>query len=90
MATTMRTADVGGHLAAKLFEGLNPDVDYMPGNPFNLACTSGVIVTDIHPLKLVYPEGWYYAKGYFRNKFNTTSGSYEEIPMLNRDGLPWD
>lgn len=47
------------------------------------------IVTDTEPKDLVYPEGWYYAKGTFRNKHESTTGIYSEIDMLMSDGTPW-
>lgn len=89
---TVKTADLAASLAANLFAALNPmEVEYMRYHPFNQPSrpTIGIIVTDVNPDELYYPEGWYYAKGYFRNKFNTSSGLYEEIPMHKRDGTPW-
>ena len=89
---TVKTADLAASLAANLFAALNPmEVEYMRYHPFNQSSypTIGIIVTDVDPNELYYPEGWYYAKGYFRNKYNTTSGLYEEIPMHKRDGTPW-
>ena len=89
MAKTVKTADLSGYLAARLFEALNPDVEYLIEDPFNLSNYNGLIVTDVDPERLVYPEGWYYAKGCLRNKHNSSTGLYEEIPMCRYDGSPW-
>jgi hypothetical protein len=42
------------------------------------------------PNLLKYPNGWYYAKGCFRNKHNTTTGQYTEVIMLAPNGRGWD
>ena len=89
---TVKTADLAASLAANLFAALNPmEVEFMRYHPFNQDAfpAAGVIITDADPESLYYPEGWYFAKGNFRNKYNTTSGIYEEIPMLKSDGTPW-
>ena len=89
---TVKTADLAASLAANLFAALNPmDVEYMRYHPFNQSSLPeiGLIVTDTNPDELYYPEGWYFSKGFFRNKHNTTSGLYEEIPVYKRDGTPW-
>lgn len=89
---TVRTADLAASLAANLFAALNPmEVEFMRYHPFNQDAfpATGVIITDADPESLYYPEGWYFAKGNFRNKYNTTSGVYEEVPMLKSDGTPW-
>ena len=92
MARTVRTADLSGTAAANLFAILNPgEVEYLKQHPFNFANipTTGIIITDTNPKKLFYPEGWYFAKGNFRNKHNSSSGRYDEVPMLKSDGTPW-
>lgn len=89
---TVMTADLAASLAANLFAALNPmEVEFMRFHPFNQSNhpVKGIIITDADPDTLYYPEGWYFAKGYFRNKKNTSSGEYEEIPMLKSDGTPW-
>lgn len=48
-----------------------------------------VIVTDVEPKDLTYPEGWYYAKGCFRNKRTTSTGVYHEMEMETSDGRDW-
>ena len=75
MAKTVRTADLTGYTAANLFVALNGgDVEFMSEHPFNFASLPmvGVLVTDKDPDELTYPEGWYFAKGTFRNKHNTS------------------
>lgn len=89
---TVKTADLAASLAANLFAALNPmEVEFMRYHPFNQHSfpASGIIITDADPNTLYYPEGWYFVKGNFCNKHNTTSGVYEEIPMLKSDGTPW-
>ncbi len=86
MAKTIKTCDLSGNIAAFLFQKLNGDnVKLKTYAGYNVL----VIVTDIEPQNLVYPEGWYYAKGCFRNKGNTTSGVYEEVIMIDSKGNDW-
>lgn len=89
---TVMTADLAASLAANLFAALNPmEVEFMRFHPFNQPNypARGIIITDADPNTLYYPEGWYFSKGCFRNKKNTSSGIHEEIPMLKSDGTPW-
>lgn len=44
-----------------------------------------VIVSQVSPAELIYPEGWYFAKGCLRNKHQSSSGLYEEIPIYKTD-----
>jgi hypothetical protein len=48
-----------------------------------------VIITDIEPSQLVYPEGWYYAKGSFQNKNTSTTGGYCQVHMQKSNGKSW-
>ena len=48
-----------------------------------------LIITDLDPNRLVYPEGWYYAKGHLRNKHTSTTGLYSEVAMVNSAYQPW-
>ena len=88
MVKLIRTADLSARTAAQLMTSINPGIEYVPNNPF---CHDnvGAIITETHPRDLIYPEGWYFSKGNFRNKHNTSSGVYEEIPMIRRDGSQW-
>ena len=85
MATVVKMCDMSANLAAKVFKTLNPDTVILKRAPFG----DMVIVTNVEPKDLVYPEGWYYGKGCFRNKHNSTSGIYEEIFMLKQNGDFW-
>ena len=58
----------------------------VPGENF---CASYIVVTDVEPNDLIYPEGQYYAQGAFRNKHLSTTGIYEEAKMLTSNGEPW-
>ena len=82
---TVKTCDLTGDIAAKLFVELNPG-DLC----FTKQRRTKVLISKKAPQYLVYPEGWYFAKGAFRNKHYSTTGIYEEIPLLDeRSGEPW-
>ena len=74
-------------VATKVFEMLNHGKVRIisPG----VHCSRYLIITDVEPKNLVYPEGWYYAKGSFRNKHTSTNGMYEEAMMLTSDRQYW-
>ena len=86
MATTVKMCDMSKSIAIQVFKMLN-------GNKVQLKETHTplgvIIVTDIEPMHLIYPEGWYYAKGTFRNKHNSTTGIYEEVHMEKSNGKSW-
>lgn len=85
MATTVKMCNMSKAIAATVFKMLNGhDVQLKEYGPMGT-----VIVTDIEPKDLVYPEGWYYAKGKLRNKHTSTTGLYEEITMLMSNGDWW-
>ena len=84
MAEVVKSCNYRGNVAVKVFEMINPGVHYQKDEYGNF-----VIVTDIQPSNLVYPEGWYYAKGTFRNKHQSTTGLYDEILMMTSDGEFW-
>ena len=85
MATTVKMCDMSKQIAIRVFQMLNGhNVQLKEHGPFGT-----VIVTDIEPENLVYPEGWYYAKGSFRNKHTSTTGIYEEVTMLRSNGSLW-
>lgn len=86
MAATVKMCDMSINVAIKVFEMLNP------GRVKEKTLKNGVKVigTDVEPKELVYPEGWYYAKGYFTNKHNTTTGLYEvEVMIKSSNGELW-
>jgi len=41
------------------------------------------IYTNVEPKELVYPDGWYYSKGHFTNKHNSTTGIYSAVLMFD-------
>ncbi len=85
-AKTVKMCDLNGAVAAKVFESLNyGKVTYDKNGRFG-----PVLITDMEPMDLTYPEGWYYAKGCFRNKHQSTTGIYSEVPMMKRNGKQWD
>ena len=86
MAKTVKMCDMSGEIAAIVFQKLNSK-DVILGE---VKGTSELIIaTDVEPAELVYPEGWYYAKGCFRNKHTSSTGAYEEIRMVKVDGTSW-
>ena len=91
MPKVVRMADISAREAAKILVAHNcGEVAYLPFNPFNLnGPECGAILSVVDPRELTYPEGWYFAKGNFRNKHNTVSGRYEEIPVYRPNGEPW-
>ena len=81
MAKTVKMCDMSAKIAGEVFRALNPgkvilsvahDIDKVTG-----------IKTLLEPKDLTYPEGWYYSKGYFTNKHNSTTGQYSQILMFN-------
>lgn len=87
MATTVKMCDMRSDIAVQVFIMLNGDkVRLIKPNGFHRL----TLVTDTEPKDLIYPEGWYYAKGSFRNKHMSTTGLYEEVPMRTSNGKFWD
>lgn len=85
-AKMVKMCDMSKAIVIRVFKMLN-------GNNVQLKETQGyfgtVIVTDIEPKNLIYPEGWYYAKGNLRNKHTSSTGIYEEIRMEKSNGSSW-
>ena len=88
MAKTIKMCDMSGEVAAKVFQMLNGKKVKLESTPY-WWCKFNII-TDVEPKDLTYPEGWYYAKGSFRNKHMSTTGAYHEIPMWKSDKTPWE
>lgn len=85
MAKTIKMCDLSRDTAAKVFVLLNPGrVKYGTFGP------DFVIITDVEPKDLVYPEGWYYVNGSFSNKHNSTTGRYSTIDMVKSNGNYWE
>ena len=83
-AKTVKMCDMSIAVATKVFEMLNNgklQAKFINARYF--------IVTDVEPKDLTYPEGWYYAKGSFRNKHMSTTGMYGEAYMQTSDGTLW-
>ena len=85
MARSIKSCDLPATIAVRVFQMLNNDsMKIVPDDWARFA-----IVTDEEPKGLIYPEGWYFAKGYFRNKHTSSTGAYEEILMMKKDGTLW-
>ena len=85
MATTVKMCNMNKAIAATVFKMLNVHDVQLKEH----VSMGTVIVTDIEPKDLIYPEGWYYAKGNLRNKHTSTTGLYQEIHMLKSNGERW-
>ena len=87
MAKTIKMCDMPLEIAVTVFQMLNPDsVKIKPVTRLNCRIA---IVTDVEPKALSYPEGWYYAKGVFRNKHMNTTEFYQEARMVTSEGNVW-
>ena len=87
-AKIVKMCDMPIAVAVKVFSMLNEGKIEVK-EPGDFFCTCYMVVTDVEPKDLVYPEGWYYAKGAFRNKHLSTTGMYEEAKMFTSYGEPW-
>ena len=86
MAKTVKMCDMNKAIATQVFKMLNGDKVRLK-ETFSYFGT--IIVTDIEPKDLVYPEGWYFAKGWFRNKHTSSTGRYDEVLMMKSNGACW-
>lgn len=86
MANIVKSCDFPKYVAVQVFKMLNHGlVELVETHSY----VGTVIVTDIAPKDLIYPEGWYYAKGSFRNKHTSTTGKYDEVLMRRTNGRFW-
>lgn len=85
MAETVKMCDMSAKIAAVVFQCLNYTKIQLKID----RCGNRSIITDVEPKNLTYPEGWYYAKGCFRNKHMSSTGMYEELPMYKTNGERW-
>ena len=85
MAKTVKSSDYPVSIALKVFYMLNHETIQITKD----STLQALIVTDTEPKDLVYPEGWYYAKGSFRNKHMSSNGIYSEVLMMKSDGSFW-
>lgn len=88
MANVVKMCDMSVNVAAKVLQMLNPEKVTLKVAADIGRVTS--IVTSVEPKELRYPEGWYYAKGYFTNKHNSTTGAYDAIMMFDENGGIWE
>ena len=85
-AKTVKMCDMPRHIAVEVFVKLNAGKVQTNTNK-----RGGIVIcTDVEPKDLVYPEGWYYGKGTFRNKHKSTTGTYWEVTMVKSDGTFWE
>lgn len=89
MAKTKKIVDSSVEIAAELLEKLNPGKVRIEKTGLS-GFVEKIIMTNVRPMDLVYPEGWYYAEGCFRNKHNSASGMYYEMLMIKGDGSFWE
>ena len=86
MATTVKMCDMSKEIAGKVFQMLNGEnVRLKETNSF----FGTIIITDVEPMNLIYPEGWYYYHGGLRNQLTSTTGFYGEIRMTKSNGDDW-
>lgn len=85
MAKTVKMCDMNDTIAANVFVMLNPGKLSLKGFVSSIGKVTG-IVTTVEPKELTYPEGWYYAKGRFTNKHNSSNGVYYSVFMFDQNG----
>ena len=84
MAQTIKSQNMPAKFAALLFASMNEQFVELVKRPDGKV----ELRTQLKPTdkRLVYPYGWYFAKGNFRNKHQSDSGLYEEVRMKCWDG----
>ena len=85
-AEVVKMCDMSKGIALKVFKMLNPEKVTVKKHVRCGIC----IYTYTEPKDLIYPEGWYYAKGTFRNKHQSTTGIYCEVMMFKNNGEWWE
>ena len=83
----VKMCDMPGIIAAKVFQMLN--ISHVKFTMKEKSLCGRVIITDVEPKKLIFPEGWYYDKGYFTNKGTSSDGLYSAIAMKKSDDTSW-
>lgn len=81
----VKTCDFSAEMAATILTWLNENKVWVKKEGSRLE-----IITDVSPLDLSYPEGWYYGKGGFTNKHESTTGAYSWVPMRTTKGTNWE
>lgn len=86
MAEVVKMCDLPAAIAAEVFAKLNTGKIQVGEDKI-----LGIFIrTEVEPKDLIYPEGWYYAEGSFRNKHQSTTGLYSEITMFKENGDFWE
>ena len=84
MTNNIKKCDTKKSVALEVFKMLNDNrVKVIMGK------NGAVIVTNIEPKNLIYPEGWYYNKGKFCRKNTDQKEESVEVEMINLDGNSW-
>ena len=81
----VKMCEMSSDIAAYIFSMLNRNCVIVTSDKND----TPVIRTDKEPKKLIYPAGWYYCNGAFRNKHNSDTGMYSEIFMYRFDDTAW-
>lgn len=90
MAKMVKMCDMNSDIAVLVLQMLNPGKVSVKMKAPDIGGVA-TIATTVEPKDLVYPEGWYYAKGRFTNKHNSTTGVYYAVLMYNaKTGEAWD
>ena len=85
MARTIKSCNFNGKIAATIFCMLNPGQIHFLEKGENLT-----LITNVEPSKLIYPEGWYYEDGWFRNRKTTDNECWYDIFMVDSRGNFWN
>ena len=86
MAKKIESRDYNAKIAAIVFAELNKSFVKYEHTQCGMLLICKISPDDD---RLVYPDGWYPAKGYLRNKHFSSSGLYGETPLCKPDGSMW-
>lgn len=83
----VKTCDLPKSAAIAAFVALNED----EGKELEVKAVarSYVIQSVQDPAEMLFPGGWYFAKGSLRNKHHSTTGAYAEIEVVDATGRSW-
>lgn len=84
----VKTCDMDINAATAAFIGLNT-LEGVEVILTNAGMYPPVLKTSHDPANMAFPKGWYFAKHSVRNKHHSTSGFYEEIPVVDDNGEFW-
>lgn len=85
----VKTCDMDGKAAAAAFIGLNALEGTEIALIINPGTYSPIMKTSYDPANMVFPNGWYFAKGSVRNKHHSTTGFYDEVPVMDGNSELW-